>query len=120
MHNNRLPGYTSHGHPIEGLIQLGTPETVARCGGPALCVPCAQEAIRAREELDHGYPIIREGTVTHVLMVYRHAKQPGAQWQVMLVSPENSAITNGTYDLIEYYRNSGRWDVHTQTIELPE
>lgn len=46
----RLPavtgtGWTSHGHPIPGRPQLtARPAEVARCGGPALCRVCAQEA----------------------------------------------------------------------------
>jgi hypothetical protein len=42
--------YTSHGHwvgPTEPCAADVPPGLVARCGGPALCPPCAREAIAA-------------------------------------------------------------------------
>lgn len=37
-------GYTSHGHPIPGVPQVGKPELVARCGGVSICLKCQEEA----------------------------------------------------------------------------
>lgn len=33
--------YTPHGHYIEGTNPEGKPENVARCGGPRICIKCA-------------------------------------------------------------------------------
>ena len=46
----RLQGYTSHGHAVDGVPQVGRPERVARCGGPGLCRQCGPEAVRIRAE----------------------------------------------------------------------
>jgi hypothetical protein len=49
--------YTRHGHAF-GIINVDEPRprTVARCGGPAICSPCAIDAARGRD----GLPPIRE------------------------------------------------------------
>ena len=40
-------GWTRHGHPIEGVLQVLPQPAVARCGGPRLCTGCAVDAARA-------------------------------------------------------------------------
>lgn len=42
-------GYTRHGHPIEGVVQVGSPNAVARCGGPSLCDVCGTDTLKAQE-----------------------------------------------------------------------
>lgn len=42
--STHLSGWTSHGHRIDGLVQIGQPSSVARCGGPGLCAQCARES----------------------------------------------------------------------------
>ena len=39
-----LSGWTTHGHRIDGQVQVGTPDRVARCGGPGLCAKCSRQA----------------------------------------------------------------------------
>jgi len=47
-----MNGYTSHGHPIEGVLQVGPrPVNVARCGGEKMCVVCLREADEARGDV---------------------------------------------------------------------
>jgi hypothetical protein len=45
-----VSGYTKHGHRIPGLIQIGKPEGVARCGGVTFCKECKTEARLSLEE----------------------------------------------------------------------
>lgn len=115
----RLPGYTTHGHAIEGLIQVGKPEKVARCGGPGLCTICSRQAANALEEANM---LQKPAKTSHVLMVYRYKNSPpGTPWHVFLVSDSDSAMSDGeTYDLVKYYESAGHWEVHTQPIDLPE
>lgn len=44
--------YTSHGHAIPGLVQIGKPKMVARCGGPGVCVTCSTESCSALIQVD--------------------------------------------------------------------
>lgn len=44
-----LSGWTSHGHRIDGVAQVGQPVTVARCGGPGLCDRCSRESEQGRK-----------------------------------------------------------------------
>lgn len=50
--------YTSHGHAIPGLIQLGKPKQVISCGGPGVCVDCSLESCSALIQTDiKPYPL---------------------------------------------------------------
>lgn len=43
--------YTGHGHAVAGITVVGVDRPgVARCGGPALCSPCALDAARIRAD----------------------------------------------------------------------
>lgn len=51
--------YTRHGHPIEGITVVGINRPpVARCGGPGMCQPCAQDAERIRREHAAAQPAV--------------------------------------------------------------
>ena len=44
----RWTGWTSHGHAMRGIPQVGErPRMVARCGGPAMCQTCGREEVAA-------------------------------------------------------------------------
>lgn len=63
-------GWTSHGHRIEGLLQVGKgPTSVARCGGEPLCRQCSAEAEQARVALSsHPFVKITQLIVSRGLM----------------------------------------------------
>ncbi len=49
--------YTSHGHQVPGTrIDLPKPKSVARCGGPRVCMDCAKDAARIYAELQGTSP----------------------------------------------------------------
>ena len=37
-------GWTRHGHPIVGQVQVFPRPPIARCGGPRICAACALDA----------------------------------------------------------------------------
>lgn len=46
-----VSGWTTHGHPVPGVPQVGVPKYVMRCGGPRLCERCSREAaVRGPED----------------------------------------------------------------------
>lgn len=51
--------YTTHGHHIAGTdMEESSPDYVARCGGPALCVQCSKEASRKSEDAYSAYSVV--------------------------------------------------------------
>lgn len=49
--------YTSHGHQVPGTrIDLPKPKSVARCGGPRVCLDCAKDAAKIYAEIQGTSP----------------------------------------------------------------
>lgn len=47
--------WTRHGHAVSGVTIAGErPPLVARCGGPALCSQCREDAERLQREKESG------------------------------------------------------------------
>lgn len=85
--------YTSHGHHIPGIIQLGLadrPASVARCGGVIRCKTCMAEAdartdstvMVRKDHMANGAPIEKRDFVAwakQVLMEYLDEHENGAE-----------------------------------------
>jgi len=69
--------YTSHGHHIPGTPADPIPPVKARCGGPKLCAPCAQEAAIYAPS-DNFETVIHPGAIPNVtvpLVIYDGAER---------------------------------------------
>jgi len=62
--------YTSHGHQIKGTIaEAEFPVSVARCGGPGMCMQCSKEAADAVLETKPNMLMCEEDTSTATIMI---------------------------------------------------
>lgn len=91
--------YTSHGHQVPGTrIDLPKPKSVARCGGPRVCMDCAKDAARIYAELQGTspdvappppaqeysvlcHPMTMTDTTQKYTIMVRDEGVPGAVWQ---------------------------------------
>lgn len=93
----RPSGWTRHGHPIEGVEQVGPrPIHIARCGGPGMCATCSQDAGIPRHPAFATTPPFKEHTERQATSSFKEQGTgdltADALRELLEVVPDNAVI----------------------------